>query len=244
MLDVKVGDGAFMKNIEDAVELSKIMVSIGERFGRKVAAVITDMDSPLGCAIGNALEVRESCEILQGRGPDDLREVCLSLAANMLCLAGKGTYSTCLALAKNTLQDGSAYEKFKQMIEAQSGDLTDFESENYDSGAKIKYDVLTSKSGYINSMGAEHLGKASMILGAGREKKEDSIDYSAGILLHKKTGEYVKEGGIIATFYSSDEYKCLEAEKIFKEAVVISESEPPVDILIKARITADGIEKF
>ena len=244
LLDVKVGDGAFMKNIEDAVELSEIMVSIGERFGRKVAAVITDMDSPLGHAIGNALEVHESCEVLQGRGPADLREVCLNLAANMLCLAGKGTYGTCLALAESTLQNGSAFEKFKQMVASQSGDLSAFERENYDSGANIKYNVLAWQSGYINSMGAENLGKASMILGAGREKKEDAIDYSAGILLRKKTGEYVEKGEIVATFYTADEYRCHEAENIFKEAVVISKERVQPGALIKARITSDGIEKF
>lgn len=244
LLDVKVGDGAFMKTPEDAVELSKIMVSIGSRFGRKVAAVITDMDSPLGAAIGNALEVKESCDILKGKGPKDLREVCLVLAANMLFLADKGTYQACYKLAETALDDGSAFEKFKEMVEAQGGDISSFESSNYTGKSKVKYDVTAWSSGYIHSMGAENLGKASMILGAGREKKEDSIDYGAGILLHKKIGDKVSSGDVLATFYSSDEYKCHEAEKIFKEAVRISEDTPKTGKLIKARVTSKGIEKF
>ncbi len=244
LLDVKVGDGAFMKTFEDAVELSKIMVNIGSRFGKKVAAVITDMNSPLGNAVGNALEVRESCEILKGSGPKDLREVSLVLSANMLCLAGKGTYETCHKLAENTLNDGSAFEKFKQMVEAQGGDISNFEKEDYASEAKIRHDVFAWDSGYIHAMRAESLGKASMILGAGRERKEDNIDYSAGILLHRKVGEKVNKGDILATFYSSDEYKCIDAEKIFKESVEISEDLPKLNKLIKARVTSQGIEKF
>lgn len=244
LLDVKVGDGAFMKTPEDATELSEIMVNIGSRFGRKVAAVITDMNSPLGAAIGNALEVRESCEVLKGAGPKDLREVSLVLAANMLFLADKGTYETCYKLAENALNNGSAFEKFKEMVEAQGGDISSFEKDDYVSEAKIKYDVIAWDSGYIHSMRAENLGKASMILGAGREKKEDNIDYSAGILLHKKIGEKVDRGDVLATFHSSDEYKCASAEKIFKEAVDISEDVPKLSKLIKARITSEGIEKF
>ena len=244
LLDVKVGDGAFMKTPQDATELSEIMVNIGSRFGRKVAAVITDMNSPLGGAIGNALEVRESCEVLKGAGPQDLKEVSLVLAANMLYLADKGTYETCYKLAENALNNGSAFEKFKEMVNAQGGDIISFEGDNYISKAKIKYDVVAWDSGYIHSMGAESLGKASMILGAGREKKEDSIDYSAGILLHKKIGEKVSRGDVLATFYSADECKCTEAEKIFKEAVCISEDLPKIGKLIKARVTSEGIEKF
>lgn len=244
VLDVKVGDGAFMKTPEGAMELSEIMVNIGSRFGRKVAAVITDMNSPLGAAIGNALEVHESCEILRGKGPKDLREVSLVLAANMLFLAGKGTYETCYKLAENALDNGTAFEKFKEMVKAQGGDISSFGKDDYISKSKIRYDVLAWDSGYIHSMGAENLGKASMILGAGREKKEDNIDYGAGILLHKKIGEKVSVGDVLATFYSSDEYKCIDAEKIFKEAVSISEDIPKIGKLIKARVTSEGIEKF
>ena len=220
------------------------MVKIGKNFGRKVMAVITDMDSPLGNAVGNSLEVWESCEVLKGGGPKDLKEVAVYLAANMLYLADKGTYETCYKLAENALNNGSAFEKFKEMVNAQGGDIISFEGDNYISKAKIKYDVVAWDSGYIHSMGAESLGKASMILGAGREKKEDSIDYSAGILLHKKIGEKVSRGDVLATFYSADECKCTEAEKIFKEAVCISEDLPKIGKLIKARVTSEGIEKF
>lgn len=244
LLDVKVGDGAFMKTLEDAIELSEIMVKIGSAFNRKVAAVITDMNSPLGCAIGNALEVRESYEVLCDRGAEDLKEVSLNLAANMLKLAGKGSYSECYLMAKNALSSGAALEKFKQMVQAQGGDLSSFEVDDYNSGAKVNYNVISWNNGYISSMGAENLGKASMILGAGREKKEDSIDYSAGIILHKKIGDKVSKGDVMATFYSSNFDKCNEAEKIFKESVVIAESKPNVGALIKAHVTADGVEKF
>ncbi len=244
LLDVKVGNGAFMKTKEDAIELSKIMVEIGEKFGRKVAAVITDMNSPLGCAIGNALEVYESCEVLRGKGPKDLREVSFSLAAYMLQIAGKGTFDDCLAMVKRVVESGEAYEKFKEMVAAQGGDLSSFESENYNPKALVERDIISSVSGYIHSINAEDLGKASMILGAGRERKEDSIDYSAGIILKKKVGDKVSKGDVLARFYSSGSEKCDRSEEIFKNALEINDKAPDDVKLIKAYVSNKGIKKF
>lgn len=244
LLDVKVGSGAFMKTLDDAVELSKIMVSIGSKFGRKVAAVITDMNSPLGFAIGNVLEVHESCQVLRGKGPKDLRDVSLDLAANMLYLAGKGTLPECLDMAKNAVDSGAAFSKFKEMVNAQGGSLDSFEHEFYDNKPCLSYEVFAETEGYIFKVEAENLGKASMILGAGRERKEDPIDYSAGIVLKKKVGDKVKKGEVLAVLYSSKSEKFVEAESILKDSILISEKFPEVQKLIKARVTENGVEKF
>lgn len=244
LLDIKVGSGAFMRTLDDAVELSQMMVKIGTKFGRKVTAVITDMNSPLGRSIGNALEVYESCQILRGVGPDDLREVSLELAANMLCIAGKGTLSECLKMAENALESGAALDKFKEMIKAQGGTLDSFLHENFTDSRVESYNITVDTSGFIHSMNAEDLGKASMILGAGREKKEDAIDYGAGIVLHKKTGDKIESGDVLATLYSSKTDMFAEAEKILRGAVAISSCAPDAAKLIKARITENGIEMF
>lgn len=244
LLDVKVGNGAFMKNKKDAVSLSKIMVSIGERFSKKVVAIITDMNSPLGNAIGNSLEVWESCEVLKGKGPNDLKEISVYLASNMLYLAGKGSIEECEQLVLNSIETGAAFNKFKEMISAQGGDTSIFEGSEYLNKAGVKFEVLSSKSGYITSMDAAKLGKAAMILGSGREKKEDSIDYSAGIVLNKKPGDKVCKGEVLATFYSSDFTKCHAAEQIFNDALAFGNAEPVKVPLIHSKVTTYGVEDF
>ncbi len=245
VLDVKVGSGAFMKNKEDAISLSKIMVSIGESFGKRVVALITDMDRPLGKTIGNSLEVWESCEVLKGRGEKDLKKVSVCLAANMLNLAGKGSLEDCKRLALESIESGKALEKFKEMVAAQGGDLTIF-SDNYpeDINCCFKYEIFSDKSGYISKVDTEKIGKAAMILGAGREKKEDSIDYNSGIILNKKTDEIINKGDLLATFYSSKQSKFIEAEKIFKESLEYTEKKSICIPLIQARVTKDGVESF
>lgn len=244
LLDVKTGKGAFMKTIDDAIELSEIMVKIGENFGRKVMAVITDMDAPLGNAIGNSLEVWESCEILKGKGPKDLKEVAIYLAANMLYMAGKGALEECINFVNEVINNGKAYSKFKEMVSSQGGDLSSFD--NFDTLEKddICYEVVSEKEGYISSMDAEKLGKASMILGVGRLKKEDNIDYKAGIILSKKIGDKVEKGDVLAVLYSSEIEKCKCAEKIIKEAVVLSAAKAKSVPLIHAKVTNNGVEKF
>ncbi len=243
LLDVKVGSGAFMKTKEDAVELSKIMVNIGEDFNRKVTAVITDMDSPLGNAIGNSLEVWEACEILQGKGPEDLKEVCLYLASNMLFMAGKGTIEECENMVRESVKNGSAMKKFEEMVSAQGGNLSNFETD-YSNGSKVRYEVISKTDGYIESMDTESLGKAAMILGAGRERKEDKIDYEAGIILGKKTNDKISKGDVLAVFYSSDLKKCKEAEHIFNSSLKIGIHEPKKMPVIIAKVTSDGIQNF
>ncbi len=168
VLDVKTGSGAFMKNKEDAIKLSEIMVKIGNRFGKKVMAVIIDMNKPLGNAIGNFLEVKEACNVLAGQGPQDLKEVSLYLATNMLFLAGKEDFKTCKVMAENAISSGKAFSKFQEMILAQNGDISVFEKENY---SKVKYEIKSKKTGFISLMDTEKLGICAMILGAGREKK-------------------------------------------------------------------------
>ncbi len=242
LLDVKVGSGAFMKNKEDAIELSKIMVDIGEDFGRKVIAVITDMDRPLGNAIGNSLEVWESYEILNDKGPEDLKNICVYLASHMLYMAGKGSLEKCKEMVIEALKSGIALKKFKEMISSQGGDLSRFE--NYINKSVVKYQVLSERDGYIEFMDTEALGKSAMILGAGRERKEDSIDYEAGIILNKKTNDEIKKGELLATFYSSDIEKCYEAEKLFKNHLKIGINKPLESPLIKAKVTSKEIQNF
>ena len=244
VLDVKCGKGAFMKTDEEAVNLSKIMVNIGKKFNRKVAALITDMNAPLGNAIGNSLEVWESCEVLKGRGPEDLKEVSVCLAANMLYMAGKGSMKECIKAVEICLKNGKAYEKFREMVTAQGEDLSNFDSLINVQKGSMMYEVLSADKGYLVSMDAELLGKASMELGAGREKKEDEIDYKAGIVLYKKIGDKVEKDERLAVFYSSDIDKFSKAEEIFKKSLSYSKHPPEKSPLILARVTENKIEKF
>ena len=218
LLDVKTGNGAFMKTLDDSIELAKAMVSIGQHNGRKVAALITDMDTPLGHNIGNSLEVIESVEVLKGHGPADLTEVCYQLAANMLYLAGKGTLEECRRMAEEAVASGAAYEKLKQMFAAQGGDVSVLDDPDKFQKAKFSRPLLASESGYLVRMNTEMVGNASVGLGAGRITKEDVIDFAAGIVLHKKTGDKVEKGECLATLYADHEEKFDAAEEMFRAA--------------------------
>ncbi len=242
LLDVKTGSGAFMKTLEDSIALAKEMVSIGEHVGRRTVALITDMDRPLGCAIGNALEVCEACETLQGRGPADLTEVCIELAANMLWLAEKGELAQCRSLAKQQIANGEAFAKLKEMVQAQGGDTSVLDDPSRFDRSNVCYEVLAQREGFLYAMDTERCGIASMELGAGREKKEDPIDYSAGIVLRKKVGDFVRKGEVLASFYSSEESKCRTAEQTFTQALRIQDARPKQTALIYARVTAQGVE--
>lgn len=244
LLDVKTGSGAFMKTVEDSIKLAKAMVEIGENVGRKTVALITDMDRPLGAAIGNSLEIIEVCEVLKGRGPKDLLEICIELAANMLHLGTDKDLKTCKEMAREAINNGSAFNKLKEMVQAQGGDVSVLEDSDKFEKAKIKYEVKSRESGYIHSMNTEKCGIASVVLGAGRETKESDIDFSAGIILEKKVGNKVNEGEIIATLYSSDLEKCKNAEEILQGAIEISQEEPEFVPTIHARVSKDGIERF
>ncbi len=222
VLDVKTGSGAFMKTPEDAEELSRKMVDIGKSAGRKVAAVISDMDTPLGKNIGNSLEVIEAVEILKGNGSDDLREVCLVLAGNIIALAESISADEGIKKATCQLESGAAYEKFREFISAQGGDLRLIDDPSLFKQPLHSKDVLFPEEGYISSMNAEMIGSASVILGAGRVKKDDLIDHSAGIILHKKTGEKVLKGEKIATLYTDNADSFVSAERLLLESIKVS----------------------
>lgn len=243
LLDVTTGNGAFMKTVDESIRLAQMMVAIGTHNGRKVAALITDMDTPLGHNIGNSLEVMESMEVLKGRGPADLTEVCLQLAANMLVLAGKGTLEECRAMAQAVIADGSAFEKCKQMFAAQGGDIRVLDDYSLFQQPAASFELLAEQDGYIWSNDTEKIGSASVLLGAGRITKEDTLDMSAGIVLHKKTGDAVKKGESICTFYGAPE-KFAAAEAMYRSGLVYSDRRPDEAPLVYARVTADGVERF
>lgn len=205
VLDVKFGSGAFMKTAADAVRLAEEMVSIGRGAGRKTAAVITDMDSPLGRAVGNALEVKEAVSVLKGRGPDDLKELSVLLAAQMYKLSFGASEKESLEKANRVISDCSAFTKLKNAAAAMGGDAGLLTGEREFPAAGGSKEIYAAESGYITSLDSETVGKASGMTGAGRETLKDKIDYSAGILLDKKYGDRVEKGERLAMLYGSPE---------------------------------------
>lgn len=244
LLDVKTGSGAFMKTLDDSIALAREMVKIGENAGRKTIALITDMDTPLGEAIGNSLEVTEAVETLRGKGPEDLTQVCLQLAANMMVLAGLGTLEECLIKAQQVIDDGSALERLAAMAAAQGGDNRVIYDPECFEKAPYKKEVLAKEDGIIQSMDTEKCGIASVLLGAGRETKDSPVDLSAGIMLHKKTGDTVKKGDVLATMYTSKEELFASAEEKYLSAIVIGPDAATRKPLVYARVTKDGVEKY
>ena len=228
LLDVKVGSGAFMKNIEDARELAKAMVDIGKENGRSVKAILTDMDRPLGHAIGNALEIREVINTLKGHGPEDLTHECIIMAAHMLVLSHMCDYETALNRVQQALDSGAALERLRLMIEAQGGDSRVIDDDRVLTIGKFTYDVTSPQDGYITHMNTEQCGIASVMLGAGRTIKDGPIDYSAGIVMHKKTGDSVTVGESIATLYASDESLFTNAAQTYLAAITIGNTAPKV----------------
>lgn len=228
LLDVKVGSGAFMKNIEDARELAKAMVDIGKENGRSVKAILTDMDRPLGHAIGNALEIREVINTLKGHGPEDLTHECIIMAAHMLVLSRMCDYETALNRVQQALDSGAALERLRLMIEAQGGDSRVIDDDRVLTIGKFTYDVTSPQDGYITHMNTERCGIASVMLGAGRTVKDGPIDYSAGIVMHKKTGDAVSMGERIATLYASDESLFTNAAQTYLAAITIGNTAPKV----------------
>lgn len=206
VLDVKTGDGAFMKTQKDAEELAHAMVRIGNHVGRKTIAIISDMSQPLGFAIGNALEVKEAIETLQGKGPKDLTELVLTLGSQMVILAGKAkTTEEAKEMLLDAIHSGKALAKFKDFLTNQGGDASIVDDLTKLPQAKYKIELPAKQSGYISRMVADEIGVASMILGAGRATKEDVIDLAVGLVLHKKVGDKVEEGESILTIYSNHE---------------------------------------
>lgn len=239
VLDVKAGIGAFMKTVDEAILLAKKMVAIGESVNKKTVALITNMNIPLGNSIGNSLEVEEAIEILNGKGSKALTNLCINLAANMMNLADKGSLQECIKLAEQSLKNGKALQKFNEMVKAQGGDtdITHLE-------APYSYDVISDKSGYISKIDAEICGKASVILGAGRETKESKIDLSSGIKLNIKAGDYISKNDKLATLYSSKQDIFEISEKLIKSAVTIEAQKPELEPLIYARVEKDNVFMF
>ncbi|MBY0757407.1 pyrimidine-nucleoside phosphorylase [Clostridium sardiniense] len=225
VLDVKVGDGAFMKTPDDAKELAREMVDIGNNVGRKTIAIISDMDQPLGFAIGNALEVIEAIDLLKGNGPSDLLDLTLTLGSNMLILSGKvNTIEEGRALLMENIENGRALKKLKEFVKAQGGDESYVDDISKFPKAKYVIEVKSEKDGYVNKIHAEKLGIIAMNLGAGRATKESKIDLAVGIKLNKKRGDEVTKGDIIAYVYSNDLDKGETARKDLIENIVIEES--------------------
>lgn len=216
VLDVKTGNGAFMKKLEDSRALAKEMVSIGTMAGKKTVAVITDMDQPLGRAVGNSLEVREAIDTMRGEGPADFKEVVFALGSQMLMLAGRAAdEKEARALMEGVIEDGSALDKFAQFVRAQGGDAAPVYDTSLLPVAGKTLEVTAKESGYVHRILAEDIGIACMTLGGGRETKESAIDLSVGIILEKKNGDAVSDGEVLATIYGNDDAKMQAAyEKI------------------------------
>ena len=242
VLDVKTGSGAFMKSFEDSLELAKSMVKIGENCGRKMAALITDMNIPTGYAIGNALEVIEAIDVLKGAGPADLRDICIELSANMVHLATGDEIEDCREQAREQLENGAAFEKFVEIIAAQKGKTEYLHDTSLFKQANIVHYVAAPMTGYISYMNAENCGLASCMLGAGRLTADDTIDHSAGIVLKYKTGDYVNKNHVLATFYTNDIANVKPAEEVFLKGFKFSFDEPTAPPLIYARVTKDKVE--
>lgn len=226
VLDVKTGSGSFMKTTKDSLALAKSMVKIGKNAGKKICALITDMDSPLGKNIGNSLEVIEAIEALKGRGEPDYINLCIELSARILFLAKKGSYEDCVKQVKDVLYSGKAFETFAKMVEAQGGDVTALTDYSKFKKAKYTYQVKVDKEGYIYSVNAEDYGRSALVLGAGRNKANDKIDHSAGIVLNKKRGDYVVKGDILATLYTDNESSIKVAKDIILNATTITDNKP------------------
>jgi pyrimidine-nucleoside phosphorylase len=225
VLDVKTGSGAFMKSEKDAAFLAELMFETGERMGKRVVALITDMDQPLGCMIGNALEVVEVVEVLRGQGPEDLRELCLELAGWMLHLGGvSATVAEGKKQSEKLISSGRALDKFRQMVELQGGDPRVIDDPKKLRRAQHTVTISSPRDGYVVSLKCEQIGTACVVLGGGRERKEDSVDPTVGIVLHKKVGDAVSAGEPLATLHYNAETRAVRARQMMEESFQIGDS--------------------
>lgn len=234
VLDVKVGSGAFMKDEESAVKLADTMVRIGDNVGKKTMAVVSDMDEPLGYAVGNALEVKEAIDTLAGNGPQDLYELCLELGSHMVAGAGKAqNCAESKEMLAGTIKDGSALRKLAELVEAQGGNPEAVYDTELLPKASIEYEYRADTKGYVSRIVCDIVGTSAMVLGGGRENKDSVIDLSVGIVLEAKKGAYVHKGDMLARFYANDENKLSDAVKRFADAYVIEDTKPAESRLIK-----------
>ena len=234
VLDVKVGSGAFMKTLENAEKLAEIMVSIGEKLGRNTTAVLTDMDQPLGHAVGNNLEVIEAINTLKGEGPEDLTDLCLTLGANMLKIAGEvESYQKGYQILDNLIENGKAFEQFKRLVEKQGGDVSYIEDPDKFKKSDNATEIKAKANGYLNQLKALDIGVAAMLVGAGREQKGDQILNEVGVIVHKKYGDKVTKGEKIATLYhNEDNENTKEAIDKLNNSFIIKEEAPEARELI------------
>lgn len=221
VIDVKYGSGAFMKDKKSASMLAETLKQVGAALGKCVYPMLSPMEEPLGLAVGNALEVKEAIQVLQGGGPEDIKSCALKLAAKMLSLSDMGTEADCLEAAKKSLIDGSAYEKFCQMVKAQGGESLAIEDVRRLPQAKFQRVLYAPQKGQIQHMQTDKIGEVSMLLGAGRKNRDDRISYGAGIMVRKKTGDFVSQNACIAELYSDTEEVLPLAEKRYLDALTI-----------------------
>ncbi|HTD21173.1 MAG TPA: thymidine phosphorylase [Terriglobales bacterium] len=227
VLDVKTGNGAFMKSEQDAAFLAELMVETGERLGKKIVALITDMDQPLGQAIGNSLEVVECLEIMDGGGPADLRELCLLLSSRMFLLAKRvATLDEGKNLAAEMISTGLAHEKFREIVGLQGGNVAAIDDPTLLPQAEHQIEILSPASGFVTSMLCEQLGTASVLLGGGRERKEDSVDPAVGMILHKKVGDQVAADEPLCTIYYNSTARLESAQPLIEESYKIEDAPP------------------
>ncbi len=230
VLDVKTGSGAFMKAEADARALAQEMVDIGNAAGKRTIAVISDMDQPLGRAVGNALEVKEAIATLRGEGPEDFTELCLTLGSQMLLAGGKAvSVQEARAKLEQVLADGSALRKLAEFVEAQGGDSAAVYHPELLPRASVIRAIPSLASGYVQHIACDEIGVCSLLLGGGRETKQSEIDLSVGVVLEKKVGDYVNEGEPLAYLHGNDEEKCRAAEERFLKAYTFSEEQPGTD---------------
>jgi pyrimidine-nucleoside phosphorylase/thymidine phosphorylase len=224
VLDVKVGNGAFIQKQVDARRLAQMMVGIGRRMDKRVQALITDMNQPLGYAVGNALEVMEVSQTLMNQGPPDLTRLCLELAARMIFLAKiTPTLDDARHVAENKLVDGSGYRKFKQVIQAQGGNALALDKFELLPNATGMREITSPRAGYVSAIDAEDIGQASTLMGAGRERKDDRIDPAVGVILEVKMGEKVDAGSVLCRLYYTSEDHVEEASEMVEDAFRVSQ---------------------
>ena len=234
LLDVKCGGGAFMKEESEAVKLAELMVDIGKAEGKNTKAVITDMNQPLGRAVGNSLEVAEAVDVLKNRGPEDITELSVYLAGMMIYMSGKADdIEAGISKAGQSLADGTALEKFRELVKAQGGDPGITEDPALFAESRYKMQLTASQSGYVYEIDAMQAGLASQHTGAGRERKEDDVDHAAGVYFHKKTGEKVEKGEVLCTVYGDNMKKNEKSLEVLKNSVKISRKRPEPYKLIK-----------
>lgn len=228
LLDVKVGLGAFMENLEEARALSKLMIDIGNLAGRQVVALLSDMNQPLGAAVGNALEVIEAMDTLHGKGPQDFREHCLHVSAHMLVLGRRAKdLESGRRMAEAAIASGAAFEKFRVLVAAQAGDVSYLDNPQKFPKAKFIEVLKADRSGYLDRIHARIIGEAAVTLGAGRARKGDPVDHAVGLIIHRKVGDYVEQDQPLITIYADDETKLAEARNSVRTAFVWNDHPVP-----------------